>query len=66
LTVEGSKIILNSQSELRKPLLLGNSAPTATAGPPRPIRDALIAWIDRDAAPADALDSEDLLAWLHR
>lgn len=43
--------------------LLGNPAPTAAAGPPRPIRDALIAWIDWDAAPADALDSLPGVLW---
>jgi len=43
--------------------LLGTPSPTAPAGPPRPIRDALIAWIDRDVAPADALDSLPGVLW---
>lgn len=43
--------------------LLGTAPPPATARPPRPIRDALIAWIDRDVAPSDALDSLPGVLW---
>jgi hypothetical protein len=43
--------------------LLGNPAPTAGERPPRSTRDALIAWIDREAAPAEVLDSLPGVLW---
>ncbi|MFI7596415.1 sulfotransferase domain-containing protein [Actinoplanes sp. NPDC049681] len=43
--------------------LLGTPAPTETSSPPRPIHDSLVAWINRDVAPADAMDSLPGVMW---
>ncbi|GGQ45913.1 sulfotransferase domain-containing protein [Couchioplanes azureus] len=43
--------------------LLGQPAPAASTAPPRSLRDALIAWINRDVPPADALDSLPGVMW---
>ncbi len=38
-------------------------APASAPGPGRPIHDSLIDWIERDVAPADALDSLPGVLW---
>jgi aryl sulfotransferase len=44
--------------------LIGGPAPAATEQPVvRPLHDSLISWIDRDVAPADALDSLPGVLW---
>ncbi|OJF14896.1 sulfotransferase domain-containing protein [Couchioplanes caeruleus] len=43
--------------------LLGTSVGPAPAGSPRSLHDSLIAWIERDVAPADALDSLPGVMW---
>ena len=47
----------------RMAALLGKPAPAPSAKPPRSIRDALLAWIEADPAPADALDSLPGIFW---
>ena len=44
--------------------LIGVPAPTtADEPPPRPLHESLLAWIDRDVAPAEALDSLPGVMW---
>ena len=43
--------------------LLGVPAPVGASQPPPSIHDALITWIERDVAPADALDSLPGVMW---
>jgi aryl sulfotransferase len=43
--------------------LTGAPGPVPAASAPPPIHDALVAWIDRDVAPADALDSLPGVLW---
>ncbi len=43
--------------------LLDAAGPSEPSEPPRSIRDSLIAWIDQDQEPADALDSLPGVMW---
>lgn len=52
----------NNLDRRRMAELLG-AAPPGESEPPRPIRDALVAWIEREVAPADALDSLPGVMW---
>jgi hypothetical protein len=43
--------------------LTGGQPPTSAPQPARPLHDSLMAWIDREAAPADAMDSLSGVMW---
>lgn len=43
--------------------LLGTPPPDDAERPARPVRDAVLAWIERDVAPADGLDSLPGVLW---
>lgn len=43
--------------------LLGNPTPAAPSVPPRSLHDSLVAWINRDVAPAEAMDSLPGVMW---
>jgi hypothetical protein len=45
------------------PPAAGEHSPTGEHRPPASVRDALLAWIDRTVAPADALDSLPGVMW---